>query len=114
MRPAKPKRRDELERSLRSGRLLAEPCCHRTFVSELGSPKKERAAASMFEMRSPHRSSCSRRAKECKPSTEIRLDVNSLKTHDSSLYFFVPPSQWWSGRDPPGYPGYEDTHRTRV
>ena len=59
------------------------------LVSELDSAKKERAAASMFKARAPHRSSCSRRAEVGRgPSTEIRLDLDSApQTHEPLLAF---------------------------
>ena len=101
---AKPKDSDEVEHLAGSGRLLKDPCCHRRrHLCELDSVKKERAAASVFRRRSPHRSSCSRHAKERRPSTEIRLGVDSaLQRHESSQAFFVPRSHLESGRDPPG------------
>ena len=106
MRSAEPKDSNEVEYLLRSGRLLAEPCCHRgRYLSELDSVKKERAAVSMFKRRSsPHRSSCSRRAEERRPSTEIRLGVNysALQTHKPLLAFFIRRSRFASERGPPG------------
>jgi hypothetical protein len=102
---AKPNRSDEIEKLPGSGRLPKVPCCHRRrHLCELDSVKKERAAASNFRKRAPHRSSCSRHVrKERRPSTEIRLGVNSaLQRHESSLAFFVPRSHLGSGRDPPG------------
>jgi hypothetical protein len=116
MRSAKPKDSDEVEHLPGSGRLPAEPRCHwRRFLSELDSPKKERAAASEFKTRSPHRSSCSRHAVRRRPSTEIRLGVNfALQRHGSSLAFCVPRSRWWSGRDPPRSTAYEGTNCARV
>jgi hypothetical protein len=88
VRGAESKERDEVERLPGSGRLPKEPCCHlRRFVSGVDSVKKERAAASMFKTRAPHRSSCSRRAEVWRgPSTEIRLDLNSApQTHEPLL-----------------------------
>jgi hypothetical protein len=107
MRGAESKERDEVEQLLGSGRLAAGPCCHRRrHHSEPDSVKKERAAASVFETRSPHRSSCSRHAVRRRPSTEIRLGVNvALQTHESTLAFFVPRSHFGSVRDPPGAHG---------
>jgi hypothetical protein len=104
VRSAEPKDSDEVEHLLRSGRLLAEPCCHRRrYLSELDSVKKERAAASVFKRGSSHRSSCSRRAQERRPSTEIRLGVNSaLQTHKPLLAFFIRRSRLASERGPPG------------
>ena len=105
MRGAEFKGRDaEVEQLLGSGRLPKSPCCHlRRFVSGMGSVKKERAAASTFKTRAPHRSSCSRRAEEGRrPSTEIRLDVNSaLQTYEPPLASFVPRAGCANGRDPP-------------
>jgi hypothetical protein len=105
VRSAQPRDSDEIEYLLGSGRLPAEPCCHRRkFVSELDSVKKERAAASMFKRRcSPHRSLCSRRAEERRPSTEIRLGINpALQRHEPLLAFFIRRSQFASERGPPG------------
>lgn len=105
MRGAESKERDEVERLPGSGRLPKEPCCHlRRFVSGVDSVKKERAAASMFKTRAPHRSSCSRRAEVWRgPSTEIRLDLNSApQTHEPLLLACFVPRAWRAnGRDPP-------------
>jgi hypothetical protein len=103
VRGAESKERDEVEQLLGSGRLPKEPCCHlRKFVSGLDSVKKERAAASTFKMRAPHRSSCSRHAERRRPSTEIRLDLNSApQTHEPLLASFVPRTRCANGRDPP-------------
>jgi len=117
VRGAKSEGHDELEQLPGSGRLPKEPCCHRRkFLSELGSVKKERAAASVFQTRASHRPSCSRHVrKERRPSTEIRLGVNfALQTQGPSLAFFVPRSRFASGRDPPdahGIPGYKPYSR---
>jgi hypothetical protein len=108
VRSAKLKGRDtQVEQLPGSGPLPAEPCCHRRFLSELDSVKKERAAASMFKTRAPHRSSCSRHARghaqRRRPSTEIRLGLASaLQTHESLLAFFFPRARCANGRDPPG------------
>jgi hypothetical protein len=93
----------EVEQLLWGGRLPKEPCFHlRIFVSGLDSVKKERAVASTFKRRAPHRSSCSRRAEERRPGTEIRLDVNSaLQTYEPPLACFVPRAGCANGRDPP-------------
>jgi hypothetical protein len=108
VRLAQPKGSDEVERPPGSGRLLKGPCCHRRrFVSELDSLEKERAAASVFKTRAPHRSSCRRHARKerRRPSTEIRLGVNSaLQTHGPLLVFLVVRSRFASGRDPPRTP----------
>jgi hypothetical protein len=107
VRSAESKEHDaEVEHLLGSGRLPKGPCCHlRGFVSGLDSVKKERAAASTFKRRAPHRSSCSRHAQQRRrPSTEIRLEITSLKTHRPLLAFFVPQTRWCSGRDPPKTP----------
>ncbi len=105
MRGAKPEGRDELEQLPGSGRLPKEPCCHRRkFLSELGSVKKERAAASVFQMRAPHRSSCRRHAQQRRrPSTEIRLELNSApQTYEPLLLACFVPRAWRAnGRDPP-------------
>jgi hypothetical protein len=105
VRGAESKERDEVERLPGSGRLPKEPCCHlRRFVSGVDSVKKERAAASMFKTRAPHRSSCSRRAEVWRgPSTEIRLDLNSApQTHEPLLLACFVPRAWRAnGRDPP-------------
>jgi hypothetical protein len=105
VRGAEPKGRDEIEKLPGSGRLPKEPCCHlrRRHLRELDSFKKERAAASMFKRRSPHRPSCSRHVrKERRPSTEIRLDVNSaLQTYEPPLACFVPRAGCANGGDPP-------------
>jgi hypothetical protein len=106
VRDAESKECDEVEQLPGSGWLPKEPCCHlRRFVSGLDSVKKERAAATMFKTRAPHRSSCSRRAEEegRRPSTEIRLDLlNSVpQTHEPLLAFFVPRARCANGRDPP-------------
>jgi hypothetical protein len=96
--------RDEVEHLAGSGRLPKGPCCHlRRFVSGLDSVKKERAAASMFKRRAPHRSSCSRHAQQRRrPSTEIRLDLNSApQTHEPLPACFVPRAWRANGRDPP-------------
>jgi hypothetical protein len=114
---AKPNTSDEVEQLPGSGRLPKEPCCHRRkFLSELGSVKKERAAASVFQMRASPRSSCSRHAQQRpRPSTEIRLGANvALQTHEPLLAFFVPRARCANGRDPPGHIGGEHTNRTRV
>ena len=110
MRGAESKERDEVEQLAGSGWLPKEPCCHlrRFVVSGLDSVKKERAAATMFKTRAPHRSSCSRRAEEQgrRPSTEIRLDLNSVpQTHEPLVAFFVPRARCANGRDP------QETHR---
>src|SRR5215204_2811232 len=57
----------------------------------------------MFKARSPHRSSCSRRArKERRPSTEIRLGVDSaLGARKTSSTFFVLGKAFASERAPP-------------
>ena len=98
-------RDEEVEQLVGSGRLPKEPCCHlrRRFVCGLDSVKKERAAASMFKRRAPHRSSCSRRAEVGRgPSTEIRLDLNSApQTHEPLLSFFVRRARCANVRDPP-------------
>jgi hypothetical protein len=97
----------EVEHLVGSGRLPKGPCCHlrRFLCSGLDSVKKERAAASTFKARAPHRSSCSRHAQQRRrPSTEIRLEITSLKTHRPLLAFFIPQTRWWSGRDPPKTP----------
>jgi hypothetical protein len=101
VRCAQPKDNDELLEG--SGRLPTVPCYRRrVFVSKLGSHEKERAAASMFKARTPHRSSCSRHAEERGPSTEIRQGGgNPLRTDGPLLAFFVPRSREASGRDPP-------------
>ena len=118
MRGAKSEGHDELEQLPGSGRLPKEPCCHRRkFLSELGSVKKERAAASVFQTRASHRPSCSRHVrKERRPSTEIRLGVNysALQTHEpywpsSSREHDVP-----TDAAHPGHIGGEHTNRTRV
>jgi hypothetical protein len=97
------KERDEVEHLPGSGRLPKEPCCHlRRFLSGLNSVKKERAAASTFKTRAPHRSSCSWRAQRRRLSTEIRLDLNSApQMHEPLLASFVPRARFASGRDPP-------------
>jgi len=100
VRCAQPKDNDELLPG--SGRLPTVPCYRRrVFVSKLGSHEKERAAASMFKARTPHRSSCSRHAEERGPSTEIRQGGNPLRTDRALLAFFIPRSREASGRDPP-------------
>ena len=104
MRGTESKERDaEVEQLLGSGRLPKVPCCHlRKFVCGLDSVKKERAAASMFKTRAPHRSSCSRYAQRRRPSTEIRLDLNSVpQTHEPLLASLTPRARFASGRDPP-------------
>ena len=104
MRGAESKERDaEVEQLPGSGRLPKVPCCHlRRFVSGLDSVKKERAAASTFKRRAPHRSSCSRHAQRRRPSTEIRLDLNSApQRHEPLLASFVSRTRCANGRDPP-------------
>jgi hypothetical protein len=105
VRLAKPEGSDEVEQLPGSGRLLYGSRCHRR-----GSPSsswtalKDRAAASMFKARiSPHRSSCRRRArKERRPSTEIRLGVDSaLGAREISPTFFVLGKAFASERAPP-------------
>jgi hypothetical protein len=108
VRSAESKERDEVEHLAGSGRLPKVPCCHlRRFLSGLGSVKKERAAASMFKARVPHRSSCSRHAQQRRrPSTEIRLDLNSApQTYEPLLLASFVPRAWRAnGRDPPRTP----------
>src|SRR5215217_1403749 len=103
---AEPKTHDELERVLGSGRLPGAPCCHRErFSSPSWTASKERAAASVLEGRTPHRSSCSWRAKghtqKRRPSTEIRLGVHlPLIAREPSLDFVWQPTLARE-RDPP-------------
>ena len=105
MRLAKPEGSDEVEHSYRG----AAGSCTVPAATEEGSPSwswtalKDRAAASMFKARSPHRSSCRRRArKECRPSTEIRLGVDSaLGGREISPTFFVMRKAFASERAPP-------------
>src|SRR5215207_7877378 len=102
---AEPKTYDELERLAGSGRLLGAPCCHRGRVSSSWAASKERAAASVLEGRTPHRSSCSWRAKghtqRRRPSTEIRLGVHlPLIAREPSLDFVWQPTLARE-RDPP-------------
>ena len=106
---AESKERDaEVEQLVGSGQLPKAPCCHlRRFVCGLDSVKKERAAASPFKVRAPHRSSCSRRAQQRRrPSTEIRLDLDSApQTHEPLLLAsFIPQARCANGRDPPRTP----------
>jgi hypothetical protein len=93
---AKPNRSDEVERLPGSGRLRPTSCCRQersTFPSR--TALKERAAASVFEGRSPHRSSCRRHPEReiagRRPSTEIRLGVDSAlgESEPSLLFLFV-------------------------
>ena len=108
MRSAESKERDEVEHLAGSGRLPKVPCCHlRRCVSGLDSVKKERAAASMFKARVPHLSSCSRHAQQRRrPSTEIRLDLNSApQTYEPLLLASFVPRAWRAnGRHPPRTP----------
>ncbi len=100
---AEPETHDEVERLPGSGRLLGPPCCHQEKCFSLSwTASKERAAASVFEGRAPHRSSCSRHArKERRPSTEIRQGVHlQPRVCESSLAFFPQPALV-GDRDPP-------------
>jgi hypothetical protein len=69
----------------------------------MGSVKKERVAASTFKRRAPHRSSCSRHAQRRRPSTEIRLDLNSApQTYEPLLLACFVARAWRAnGRDSP-------------
>lgn len=100
---AEPETYDEVERLPGSGRLLGAPCCHRGSTSSSPAASKERAAASVFEGRTPHRSSCSRHVrKERRPSTEIRLGVHlQLVARESSLASFFLQPAFVGERDPP-------------
>src|SRR5215218_9280450 len=99
---AEPKTYDELERLAGSGRLLGAPCCHRGSASSSWAALKERAAASVFEGRTPHRSSCRRHAEEeRRPSTEIRPGVYlPLIAYEPSTAFLPQPA-FVGERDPP-------------
>jgi hypothetical protein len=104
VRLAKPEGSDEVEQLPGSGRLLYGSRCHRRrSPSWSWTALKDRAAASIFKARSPHRSSCSRRArKERRPSTEIRLGVDSaLGARELSPTFFVLGKAFASERAPP-------------
>jgi hypothetical protein len=106
---AEPETYDEVERLPGSGQLPGAPRCHRgRFSSSSWAASKERAAASVLEVRTPHRSSCSRRArKRRRPSTEIRLGVHlPLLARESSLAF-VPQPPFACERDPPTERGME-------
>jgi hypothetical protein len=85
------------------------------FSSSSWAASKERAAASVSEVRTPHRSSCSRRArKRRRPSTEIRLGVHlPLVVRESSLDF-VPQPPSACERAPPTESGMEKYNCTRV
>jgi hypothetical protein len=104
VRLAKPEGSDEVEHSYRG----AAGSCTVPAATEEGSPSwswtalKDRAAASMFKARSPHRSSCRRRArKERRPSTEIRLGVHlQLIAHEPWPAFLHQPAIVGE-RDPP-------------
>src|SRR5215203_6131592 len=100
---AEPKTYDELERLAGSGRLLGAPCCHRGRVSSSWAASKERAAASVLEARTPHRSSCRRHAscKEGRPSTEIRLGVHPQLIALELSPAFLPQPAFVGERDPP-------------
>ena len=75
MRLAEPKTYDEIERALGSGRLPADPCCQqRGYLPELNNLEKERAAALVFETRTPNRSSCSRLARKERQELELRKE----------------------------------------
>jgi transposase len=112
---AEPETYDELERPLGSGRLLGAPCCHRgRFSSPSWTASKERAAASVFGGRAPHRS-CSRRVRGHthgrRSSTKIRQGVHlQLIARESSLAFFM-PSAFVGERDPPA--GLMEKHKPR-
>src|SRR5215207_9064936 len=99
---AEPKTYDELERLAGSGRLLGAPCCHRGSASSSWAALKERAAASVFEGRTPHRSSCRRHAEEeRRPSTEIRPGVYVPLIAYEPSPAFLPQPAFAGERDPP-------------
>ena len=99
---AEPKTYDELERLAGSGRLLGAPCCHRGSASSSWAALKERAAASVFEGRTPHRSSCRRHAEEeRRPSTEIRPGVYLPLIAYEPSPAFLPQPAFVGERDPP-------------
>jgi hypothetical protein len=78
-------------------------CCQRrSYTSSSWIALKERAAALLFKARSPHRSSCHRRATERRPSTEIRLELYSAQlAYDPLPTFFEQRLRFAKERDPP-------------
>ena len=113
VRLAKPKGSDEVEQLPGSGRLPYGSRCHRRrSPSSSWTALKDRAAASVFKARSPHRSSCRRRAcNERRPSTEIRLGVDSaLGACETSPTFSVLRLAFASERAPPETCREESVH----